>query len=371
MKKKVVVLIGTRPEAIKMAPVILSLRRKSKYIQCFVCSTGQHLEMLKQVLDIFDITVDYQMDAMHSNKNLASLTSKLFSDTDSLFEKLKPEWILVQGDTTSAYVGAMCAFYRNIKIGHVEAGLRTFNNRSPFPEEINRRSISLLADVHFAPTKLSAENLIHENIKSKWVVLTGNTVVDAIGIGLKKIKSQPKAIFDLLALPKGKRRILVTCHRRESFGEGIENVCRALLAIESLNDNVEIILPVHLNPNVKATIETLLGKAANIKLIQPQSYLQMLYLISTSYLILSDSGGIQEEAPSFRVPLLVLRDTTERPEVINSGCAMLVGTDTKKIVRYTKKLLTEPAFYNKFIQKKNPFGDGKASERIVNYLLKN
>ena len=210
MIKKVVVLIGTRPEAIKMAPVILSLKKKPKHIKCFVCSTGQHLEMLKQVLDIFDIEVDYQMEAMHSNKNLAFLTSKLFSDTDSLLEKIKPDWILVQGDTTSAYVGAMCAFYRNIKIGHVEAGLRTFDKRSPFPEEINRSFISLLADVHFAPTKLSVRNLKDVKIKSKSIVLTGNTVVDAIGIGLKKIKNSPKTDFDLLKPSKGKKRILVT-----------------------------------------------------------------------------------------------------------------------------------------------------------------
>ena len=369
--KKVLVLIGTRPEAIKMAPVILSLKKKSKNVKCFVCSTGQHLEMLKQVLDIFNIELDYQMEAMHSNKNLAFLTSKLFSDTDSLFEKIKPDWVLIQGDTTSAYVGAMCAFYRNIKIGHVEAGLRTFEKRSPFPEEINRKSISLLADVHFAPTKLSANNLKDENIKPKNIVLTGNTVVDAIGIGLKKIKTGPKNNFDLLKLPRGKKIILVTCHRRESFGEGIENVCHALLKIASSNNDVEIVLPVHLNPKVKTTIELLLGKTENIKLIEPQSYLQMLYLISSSYLILSDSGGIQEEAPSFKIPLLVLRETTERPEVIDSGCAMLVGTDLGKIVKYTQKFLTDRTFYNKFIQKKNPFGDGKAAERIVDYIFKN
>ncbi len=369
--KKILVLIGTRPEAIKMAPVILALKKKPAQARCYVCSTGQHLTMLQQVLSIFDIDIDYQMNAMKSNKNLAFLTSKLFKDIDKLLEDIKPDWVLVQGDTTSAYVGAMCAFYRKIRIGHVEAGLRTYDKWSPFPEEINRSFISLLADVHFAPTSLSEKNLKKELQIPAKIILTGNTVVDAIHIGKQKLKNIAAKDIQLFKPVKGKKRILVTCHRRESFGEGIANVCHALLSIAASNKDVEIIFPVHLNPKVNVPVLSLLEGIKNIRLVPPQPYMQMLYLINTSYLILSDSGGIQEEAPSFKVPLLVLRDTTERPEVLKEGCAVLVGTDTKKIISFTKRLLTDKVYYNKFIQSKNPFGDGKAAGRIVDYVLKN
>ncbi len=368
MRKKVVILFGTRPEAIKLAPVILALKAKSDKFHCIVCSTGQHREMVDQVLQIFNIKVDHQMDAMSHNKNLAHLTAQLFKDIDTLLENLQPDWLIVQGDTTSAFVGATCAFYRKIKIAHVEAGLRTHDKWAPFPEEINRVFITQVADLHLAPTELSAKNLKHKGKHKVAVHVTGNTVVDALLFVKKEIKNRQSVIDPTLKPTDGLRRILVTTHRRESFGDGLKRICTALLKIADEHPDVEIIIPVHLNPAVKQTINEFLNDHPRIKLISPQPYLEMIYLIDSAYIILSDSGGIQEEAPSFRKPLLVLRDTTERPEVIHAGCAQLVGTNEKKIVKMAGKLLTSKEFYKSFLKGKNPFGDGSASKRIVKLL---
>lgn len=369
MIKKVLVLFGTRPEAIKLAPVIMALKKQHKKIQCIICSTGQHQTMVEQVLPVFDIKIDLQLNAMRGNKNLAILTSTLFKDIDQLLEEVQPDWILVQGDTTSAYVGAMCAYYRKIKIGHVEAGLRTYDRWSPFPEEINRQFISGIADVHFTPTSLATKNVKKECKARATIVETGNTVVDALDYVTRRLKKTPAQHFENLKPLTGKKMILVTCHRRESFGEGLENICKALLQVAAARKDIQIIFPVHLNPNVKLIVEKLLNTTGNIKLIPPQPYLQMIYLMQKSYLILSDSGGIQEEAPSFKKPLIILRNTTERPEVLKAGCAILAGTDINTIVKQTLKLLNDKKYYNSFIKRKNPFGDGKAAGRIIDHLI--
>lgn len=366
--KKILVLFGTRPEAIKLAPVIIALKKQSRKFECVVCSTGQHREMVDQVLQIFQITVDHQLDAMSYNKNLSYLTSQLFRDIDDLLEQVDPEWIIVQGDTSSAFVGATCAFYRKIKIAHVEAGLRTYNKWAPFPEEINRVFITQVADLHLAPTRLSAQNLKKEGKNKPAVQITGNTVVDALLSVRKKIRKGEYSIDDSLKPAKGKKRILVTTHRRESFGEGLQNICNALLKIVNTFKDVEIVLPVHLNPVVKSTITSYLNDHPQIRLIAPQPYMEMIFLIESSYFILSDSGGIQEEAPSFKKPLLVLRDTTERPEILKAGCAILVGTDEEKIFRHARKLLTDKKYYNSFIKGTNPFGDGKSAQRIAKLI---
>lgn len=370
MIKKVLVLFGTRPEAIKLAPVIMALKKQPKKVHCIVCSTGQHQIMVDQVLSVFDIKADVQLNAMKANKNLAFLTAALFKDIDSLLEKVKPDWLIVQGDTTSAFVGAMCAYYRKIKTGHVEAGLRTYDKWSPFPEEVNRLFISGIATVHFTPTALATKNLRKEGIAKKEIVETGNTVVDALNYVTKRLKKMPVPENESREPRNGKKMILVTCHRRESFGEGLENICEALIQIANVHSDIEIVFPVHLNPRVKIPVEKLLANIDSIKLIPPQPYLQMMSLMQKSYLILSDSGGIQEEAPSLKKPLVILRDTTERPEVLHAGCAILAGTDIKTIVDQTEKLLTNKAYYNSFIKKNNPFGDGKAAGRIVSYLFK-
>ena len=368
--KKVLVLFGTRPEAIKLAPVIMALKKQQKKIACIVCSTGQHQTMVEQVLPVFDIKIDRQLNAMRGNKNLANLTAVLFKDIDQLLEDVQPDWVLVQGDTVSAYVGAMCAYYRKIKIGHVEAGLRTYDKWSPFPEEINRLFISGLANVHFTPTSFASKNLLKEGHAKRTIIETGNTVVDALHYVTRKLKKIPTDTYKNIKPAAGKKMILITCHRRESFGEGLENICKAILQIAATGKNIEFIFPVHLNPNVKIIVEKLLNTTSNIKLLPPQPYLQMMYLMQKSYLILSDSGGIQEEAPSLKKPLLILRNTTERPEVLKAGCAILVGTDMKLIVKQTLKLLDDKKYYNSFVQGKNPFGDGKAAGRIVDYLIK-
>ncbi len=368
--KRILVLFGTRPEVIKLAPVIRELRRHPDTFVCRVCSTGQHREMVQQALDAFGLQLDLQLDAMSSARSLGRLTARLFDDLDPLLETEQPDWLLVQGDTTSAMVGAMCAFYRRIKVGHVEAGLRTYNRWAPFPEEINRTVIGDVADLHFAPTRRSAENLRAAGVPDKSIHVTGNTVVDALLWVSEEVQAAvpPGLDSDVLHALKGKRLVLVTSHRRESFGEGLENICRALRALVERYPDVVIVYPVHLNPNVREPVRRLLGQEPRIKLLEPIGYRPLVYLMQRSYCILTDSGGIQEEAPGFGKPVLILRETTERPEVVEAGCAKLVGTSFDNIFQAACELFDNPSAYQAMATVKNPFGDGTAAQQIVRIL---
>jgi UDP-N-acetylglucosamine 2-epimerase (non-hydrolysing) len=370
VKKKVLVIFGTRPEVIKLAPVVFELRRRPNEFECVVCSTGQHRQMVEDALQPFGLAVDIQLDAMSHATNLAKLTSKLFSDIDDVLAEQKPDWTIVQGDTTSAYVGAMCSYYRGIKVAHVEAGLRTYNKWAPFPEEINRTHIGKITDLHLAPTPASRDNLLKEGIKPEHVLVTGNTVVDALKIISAGLSDQsPASLNGVGELMRGYRTILVTTHRRESFGSGIENICTSIRDLVTKFPDTCVVFPVHLNPNVRASVNKILGGHERIKLLEPVDYLSMIYLMSKCYIILSDSGGIQEEAPSFAKPLLVLRETTERPEVVHAGCAKLVGTDPEVILKEASQLLSDAGAYRRMTEKENPFGDGTAAKQIVDGLL--
>jgi UDP-N-acetylglucosamine 2-epimerase len=371
MKKRVLIIAGTRPEVIKLAPVVVACRTRPGQFETIYCSTGQHREMLDQANKVFRLQTDMDLGLMAPGQTLAGLTSLLFNALDAAIEKVKPDAIVVQGDTTSAMVGAMCGFYRRIIVGHVEAGLRTGNIWAPFPEEVNRSIIGKIATLHFAPTDMSRDNLLREGIAKDTVHITGNTVVDALhwvraNGALAPTDEIAQSVRDAI---KGKRLILVTSHRRESFGDGLANTCNALLRIVELFPDTVIVYPVHLNPNVQGPVKELLRDHPRIHLLPPVSYPALLWLMSESNIILSDSGGIQEEAPSFSKPLLVLRDTTERPEVIHAGCAILVGTEQDRIVAEVTRLLCDSAAYASMAGRPNPFGDGKAGERIANLLV--
>jgi|SRR5581483_737601 len=370
--KKVLVLFGTRPEAIKLAPVVKALQRRPDEFITRVASTGQHREMVQQVIDAFGLQIDFKLDAMSSATSLGHLTSCLFRDLDLLLEAEMPDWILVQGDTTSAMVAAVCAFYRRVKIGHVEAGLRTYDKWAPFPEEINRSFITHVADAHFAPTKRSAENLQRAGIPEKQIYVTGNTVVDALEVMVASARNGIPSELDpkLFEFIENKRMVLVTCHRRESFGDGLRDICRGLLGVVEQCADAVIIYPVHLNPNVYGKVRQFIGKHPRIKLLEPVRYTTLLWLLNRSYFVLTDSGGIQEEAPCLGKPVLVLRQTTERPEAVEAGCAQIVGTNPKKIVDAAMNLFDDPQSYSRMAQVKNPFGDGFSSPRIAEILAK-
>ncbi|MCX6383283.1 MAG: UDP-N-acetylglucosamine 2-epimerase (non-hydrolyzing) [Actinobacteria bacterium] len=377
MNKKIKVLIsfGTRPEGIKMAPVIKEIQKNSDKFDLTLCSTGQHKEMLKQVIDFFELKPDIELSVMTQNQSLSMLSSKIIGSMEEVFEKTCPDMVLVQGDTTTAFLTAFIAFYQKIKIGHVEAGLRTYNKYNPFPEEINRQLVSKIADLHFAPTKNAYENLEKEGIDKIKIILTGNTVVDAINWGINKIenKSEKQKSEDVRYLENlldlNKKIILVTMHRRESFGEEIKNVCEALKFISQKYKNVIIVYPVHLNPNVSGPAGEILGNIENIKLIKPLSYEPFLWLMSKSYFIITDSGGIQEEAPTLKKPVLVIRKFTERAESVELGISKLVGTDTEDIIKNASLLLDSKDEYKKMVAVVNPYGDGKASEKITEAIL--
>src|ERR1051326_2392692 len=368
--KSVLVLFGTRPEAIKLAPVIRELHRYHDEFVCRVCCTGQHREMVEHVLDAFGLNLDFQFDAMSSAQSLGLLTGRLFYEVDRLLEAEKPDWLIVQGDTTSAMVSAVSAFYRHVAVGHVEAGLRTGRPLSPFPEEINRTFIGHVADLHFAPTYAAAENLRKAGVREETIHITGNTVVDALQWASERVRNGRGAevASALATFIENKRLVLVTSHRRESFGRGLENICRALLQTVERHKDVVIVYPVHLNPNVKGPVHRLLGSHPRIKLIEPVRYLDLVWLMQHSYCIFTDSGGIQEEAPSLGKPVLIMRETTERPEVIECGSAPIVGCATDGIVAGACQLLEDPVTYEEMSQVRNPFGDGKASKRIVSVL---
>ena len=364
---RVLSIFGTRPEAIKMAPVVQRLAQ-TPGIESLVCVTAQHREMLDQVLGLFDIVPDVDLDLMQPDQSLAQITAAIFTHLDPILKDLKPDWVLAQGDTTTVMAAALLAYYNRVKFGHVEAGLRTGDKYQPFPEEINRRVAGVVADLHFAPTEWSRQNLLRENVPAEHIIVTGNPVIDA----LRKVVSQPiPENLENLLKSFGKRRLLlVTAHRRENLGEPLENICAALNTLAELyRDTLQIVYPVHLNPNVQETVYARLQNIPNVSLWAPQGYLPMVHLMKHSTIVLTDSGGLQEEAPGLGVPVLVMRAATERPEGIAARTVKLVGTETADIVAATCKLLDDPSEHEKMAHAANPYGDGHASERIVEGIL--
>jgi UDP-N-acetylglucosamine 2-epimerase (non-hydrolysing) len=366
--KKVSFIFGTRPEAIKLCPLILAMQKES-FFEPHVCITGQHKQMLDQVLEVFNVRPDADLALMQPNQTLAAFTSKAIIAINQYLLEYKPDLILVQGDTTSVFCASLAAFYNRIPVGHVEAGLRTWNKFSPYPEEINRVLTTHIADYHFAPTKQSRENLIKEGIDSDKIYTTGNTVIDALYIAVNKVKENPPEIpglaKDLINSLSAKSMVLITGHRRENFGDGFDSICKAISALASKFKNAEFIYPVHLNPNVREPVFRLLSNLPNVHLIEPLSYLPFVSLMEKAKIILTDSGGVQEEAPSLGKPVLVMRDTTERPEAVDAGTVKLVGTDTDMIVENVSMLLTDKKEYGKMAKAINPYGDGKATGRIL------
>lgn len=369
-KTKLLLTFGTRPEAIKMAPLAIALQKFSDEFETRICLTAQHREMLDQVMDFFDIKPDYDLDLMRPGQNLYSLTASIIEEMKPVLEGFEPDYVFVHGDTTTSMAAALAAFYAGCKVAHVEAGLRTFNKWTPFPEEMNRSLTGRLADVHFTPTITSQNNLLMENIEEEQIVITGNTVIDALNIGLDLIEQkEPESVRDLKKrLPLNKPMILVTGHRRENHGQGFLNICEALKEI-ALNEDVEIIYPVHLNPKVQIPVYDLLSDIENIHLIEPQPYEAFIWLMNKAKIIITDSGGVQEEAPSLGKPVLVMRDTTERPEAVHAGTVILVGTNKDKIIEETRELLHDKVKYVDMASVHNPYGDGNACERIIEFLL--
>jgi len=364
--KKILFIFGTRPEAIKMAPVIKSFQKES----CFetrICITAQHREMLDQVLHFFELQPDYDLDLMQKNQDLTTLTSRALAALKVPFEDFKPDLVLVHGDTTTTMTASLAAFYAGIKVGHVEAGLRTFNLQSPFPEELNRQFTSKIADFHFAPTQQAQANLVAENILEEEIVITGNTVIDALQETVLKIEKL-KPSFAAGIPFKSKKIILVTGHRRENFGDGMQRVCNVLKEIALAREEVHFVYPVHLNPKVQTVVEKTLGRVSNISLIAPLEYPDFVWLLNESYFIITDSGGVQEEAPSLGKPVIVTRDTTERPEAVNAGTVKLVGTNAEQLKTEVLELIDNVEAYKKMSSAHNPYGDGKAAQRIVDFV---
>ncbi len=364
---KVLSIFGTRPEAVKMAPVIQRLDKISD-VESLVCVTAQHREMLDQVLDLFRIHTHFDLDLMRPNQSLSELTAAVFTDLEPVLQDVMPDWILIQGDTTTVMAASLLAYYHRIRVGHVEAGLRTDDKWQPFPEEINRRVASVVTDLHFAPTPWARDNLLREGVSQDRIVVTGNPVIDA----LKMVILQPYDLSQeiLKGISDEQRVILVTAHRRENFGEPLERIFLALRTIaDQYFDEVVIVYPVHLNPNVRGPAHEMLGGIANVRLIEPLDYLPMVHLMERAYLVLTDSGGLQEEAPALGRPVLVMREVTERPEAIKAGTARLVGTNRERIIEQTRMLLENPSEYEAMAKSVNPYGDGHAAERIVEALL--
>lgn len=365
---KIMVVAGTRPEIVKLIPVVLALRKKPE-IETLFCTTGQHREMAQQVLDVFNVSADLDLNLMTENQSPLGLSAAILTEMDRVLKERRPDWLLVQGDTTTVMAAALAAFYNQVKVGHVEAGLRSFNKWAPFPEEINRRIAGVVADLHFAPTAGAAANLYAEGVPQRQVVETGNTVIDALHLAASlpfDVASSP-----LQSLPFGEKEIVtVTAHRRENLGAPLERICDALATLAAeYRDRIHIVYPVHLNPNVRATVYPKLGNIANITLLDPLDYLSMVQLMKHSKVILTDSGGLQEEAPGLGVPVLVLREVTERPEGVVSGNVRLVGADREKILTETRRLLDDPVAHRAMSTAVNPYGDGHAAERIVAALL--
>jgi len=370
--KKNLIIFGTRPEAIKMAPLVKEFQKHSHVFETKVCITAQHREMLDQVLSFFEIIPDFDLDLMKPNQNLYTLTSDIITKLKSILEEFQPDYVYIHGDTTTTMASSIAAFYSGAKVCHVEAGLRTFNMKSPFPEEMNRCVTGIVSNIHFSPTDTSRQNLLNENKAPDSVVVTGNTVIDALQFSVEKVNDEnfeDGEITDLKdIIDSSKRLILVTGHRRENHGKGFIDICEALKEIANNNPDAQIIYPVHLNPNVQKPVYELLDQIENIQLISPLSYPAFVWLMDQSYLIITDSGGVQEEAPSLGKPVLVMRNTTERPEAVDIGTVILVGTDKNKIVSRTEKLLNDKEFYKNMSKLHNPYGDGKACQRIVEHI---
>jgi UDP-N-acetylglucosamine 2-epimerase (non-hydrolysing) len=368
---KILTVFGTRPEAIKMAPLVKALEADD-YFDARVCVTAQHREMLDQVLSLFQIVPDYDLNVMSPGQNLTQLTCRILEGLKPIIEDFKPDIVLVHGDTTTTFAASLAAFYQQIAIGHIEAGLRTGNLMSPWPEEANRKLTTALTSYHFPPTEAARANLLAENIRPDTVHVTGNTVIDALQIIKAKVVGNTPLSTELAGhfdyLRDASRLILVTGHRRESFGGGFENICQALSSIAHANPDVDILYPVHLNPQVREPVKRILSNIYNVHLIEPQDYLPFVYLMTRSYLILTDSGGIQEEAPSLGKPVLVMRDTTERPEAVDAGTVKLVGTSAETITAEVTRLLNDGAVYQQMSFAHNPYGDGSACRRILKTL---
>jgi len=385
--KKILLVFGTRPEAIKMAPLVKAFQNQPEDFQTYVCVTGQHREMLDQVLTIFDIIPDYDLDIMKPGQDLYDITSRVLLGMRDVIKKVIPDMVLVHGDTTTSMATALASFYQQIPVGHIEAGLRTRNIYSPWPEEMNRQITGRIASLNFPPTEISRQNLLSEGIEEEKIKVTGNTVIDALHWVVNKMKSDINIQSDILNTlslqgissdlvnlwTSGRRMVLITGHRRENFGEGFLNICHSIKNLASNSPDVDFVYPVHLNPNVKKPVFEILGNngnqlLSNIFLISPLDYLPFVYLMNLSYFILTDSGGIQEEAPSLGKPVLVMRDTTERPEALHAGTVLLVGTDMEKIINETIRLFNDNEHYNNMSQAINPYGDGHACERILEFL---
>jgi len=373
--KKILLIFGTRPEAIKMAPLVKEFQKDTLNFETKVCVTAQHREMLDQVLDLFKIIPDYDLNIMKPGQDLYDVTSKILLKIKPVFEGFKPDVVLVHGDTATTFATSLAAYYQKIKIGHVEAGLRTGNLYSPWPEEGNRRLTGVLTDYHFSPTNTSKNNLLNEGVCKSSVFVTGNTVIDALQLVVNRIKNDEilklkieNTIFQSGFQELNSKFILVTGHRRENFGQGFLNICGALKVLAKKNPDINILYPVHLNPNVRKPVNELLSSVSNVKLVEPFQYEEFIYLMSKSYLILTDSGGIQEEAPSLGKPVLVMRDTTERPEAVEAGTVKLVGSDQDNIIKEVQKLLNDNSEYQKMSKAHNPYGDGNTSEKILNIL---
>lgn len=368
---KVLSVFGTRPEAIKMAPVVKALDATDG-IDAAVCVTAQHRSMLDQVLDLFDIKPDYDLNIMKQGQDLSHITSSVLINLGSVLDTFKPDRILVHGDTTTTLAASLAAFYRHIPVGHVEAGLRTGDLQAPWPEEMNRRVADILSDLYFAPTRTSADNLLQEGIRESDILITGNTVIDALFDVRDKLETNAHLAETMEKqfsfLEPDRRMILVTGHRRENFGEGFQRICEALSALGSRQD-IDIVYPVHLNPNVQEPVKRLLGDKSNVHLIEPLEYLPFIYLMTRSHMVITDSGGIQEEAPSLGKPVLVMRDVTERPEAVEAGTVKLVGTNARLIVEEANHLLDDEEAYVTMSRAHNPYGDGKASGRIISAIL--
>ncbi|PHN83906.1 UDP-N-acetylglucosamine 2-epimerase (non-hydrolyzing) [Vibrio splendidus] len=370
---KILTVFGTRPEAIKMAPLVKALESDSRF-EAKVCVTAQHREMLDQVLDLFAISPDYDLNIMEKGQDLTDITCKILSGLKSVLAEFKPDFVLVHGDTATTLSATLASYYQQIKVGHIEAGLRTNNIYSPWPEEGNRKLTGVLTDIHFAPTVASQKNLIKENIDPDSIMVTGNTVIDALLDVISKLEADVNLLGSLEGqfkfLDKTKRLVLITGHRRESFGDGFECICKAISTMAANYPEVQFLYPVHLNPNVREPVNRLLHNLDNVFLIDPQDYLPFVYLMNRAYVILTDSGGIQEEAPSLGKPVLVMRDTTERPEAVEAGTVKLVGANTQKIVSELTILLEDKKAYEAMSYAHNPYGDGNASRRVLEALMR-
>lgn len=386
--KKIMLVFGTRPEAIKMAPLVIALKKEKADFETFVCVTGQHREMLDQVLHIFDIKPDFDLNIMQQGQDLYDITCRVLTGMRDILKTVQPDIVLVHGDTTTSSAAALAAFYQQIPVGHVEAGLRTYNIYSPWPEEMNRQLTGRIATYHFAPTPLSRENLLKENVEERHIIVTGNTVIDALHIIVNRLKNDKvlaakqeevlrQAGYDVNRLKesvnsKHRRLVLITGHRRENFGEGFIHICTAIKDLAKKYPDVDFVYPMHLNPNVRKPIHEVFGKdltgLGNMFFIEPLNYIEFIYLMEKSVIVLTDSGGIQEEAPGLGIPVLVMRDTTERPEAVTAGTVELVGTDYEKIVNGVSTLLDDAKAYEKMSKATNPYGDGKASQRILDYI---